>query len=227
MAIQGFLETAAQDAGTDRAPRRTLHLEARGATAGGEATDVVVQNISLDGLLLESPTALEPGETIFIDLPEAGLVGASVVWTSGDLFGCRFDRPLVPAVLAAAELRSSVAARGFGAADADRTARGDASPDDLPTRLQRLRKERGLTLAQVAGRLGVSKPTVWAWERGRARPLEERVDALAEALGVSRHELMATGETSVALRELLARSRDQIAAAFGTRPENVRIMIEL
>ena len=101
------------------------------------------------------------------------------------------------------------------------------SPDDLPARLQRLRKERGLTLAQVAGQLGVSKPTVWAWERGRARPIEERVDALAEALGVTRGELMATGETSLALRELLARSREQIAAAFGTRPENVRIMIEL
>jgi len=227
MAIHGFLETIAQDAGTARAPRRTLHLEARGATAAGEATDVVIQNISLDGLLLESPTALEPGESIVIDLPEAGTIGASVVWTSGDLFGCRFDQPLAPAVLAAAELRSTALATGFGTTGAEESARPDSPPDDLAARLQRLRKDRGLTLAQVAGQLGVSKPTVWAWERGRARPLEERIDALAEALGVTRSDLMATGETSVALRELLARSREQIAAAFGTRPENVRIMIEL
>lgn len=220
MAIHGFLESTTGTQNVGRAPRRTLHLEAHGATASGEATDVVIHNISLDGLLLESPVVLEPGSTIAIDLPEAGTVAASVVWTSGDLFGCRFDTPLPPAALAAAELRSLIAT------GLHLPARPDA-PDDLPTRIQRLRKERGLTLAQVAGQLGVSKPTVWAWERGRARPIEERVEALAHALGVTRGELMATGETSVAARELLARTREQIAAAFGTSAEKVRIMIEL
>lgn len=219
MAIHGFFDSL-QTEGIERAPRRTLHLEARGATAQGVATDVVIHNISLDGLLLESPTALEPGETIAIDLPEAGMVEASVVWASGDLFGCRFDNPLPPAALAAAELRSLV---GSGLNSPARS----ESPDDLAVRLQRLRKERGFTLAQVAAQLGVSKPTVWAWERGRARPIEERIDALALALGVSRSELMATGDTPVASRELVSRCREQIAAAFATRVENVRIMIEL
>ena len=216
MAIHGFLETT----GTDRALRRTIYLEARSATAAGEAAEVVIQNISLGGILLESPTALEPGEHLVIDLPEVGPVTAIVVWISGDLFGCRFDEPLSPAALAAAELRS------LAPPEAGAPVRADP-PDDLGTRLQRLRKERGLTLAQVASQLGVSKPTVWAWERGRARPIEERIDALAEALGVTRSELMAIGETSGALRDLVARSREQIAAAFGTRAENVRIMIEL
>ena len=136
-------------------------------------------------------------------------------------FGCRCDAPLPSAALAAAELRSLIAT------GLHLPSRAEGGPTISPTRLQRLRKERGFTLAQVAAQLGVSKPTVWAWERGRARPIEERVDALAEALGVTRGELMATGEPSLALRELLARSREQIAAAFGTRPENVRIMIEL
>ncbi len=216
MAIHGFLETT----GTDRALRRTIYLEARSATAAGEAAEVVIQNISLGGILLESPTALEPGEHLYIDLPEVGPVTAIVVWTSGDLFGCRFDEPLSSAALAAAELRSRAPPEAGSPVRAD-------PPDDLGNRLQRLRKERGLTLAQVAGQLGVSKPTVWAWERGRARPIEERIDALAEALGVSRSELMSSGETSGALRDLVTRSREQIAAAFGTRVENVRIMIEL
>ena len=216
MAIHGFLETTR----TDRALRRTLYLEARSATAAGDAAEVVIQNISLGGLLLESPTALDPGESLVIDLPEVGPVSASVVWTSGDLFGCRFDEPLPPAALAAAELRS------LAVPETNTPVRADP-PDNLGIRLQRLRKERGLTLAQVAGQLGVSKPTVWAWERGRARPIEERIDALAGALGVTRSELMATGETSGALRDLLARSREQIAAAFGTHAGNVRIMIEL
>ena len=216
MAIHGFLETTR----TDRALRRTLYLEARSATAAGDAAEVVIQNISLGGLLLESPTALDPGESLVIDLPEVGPVSASVVWTSGDLFGCRFDEPLPPAALAAAELRS------LAVPETNTPVRADP-PDNLGIRLQRLRKERGLTLAQVAGQLGVSKPTVWAWERGRARPIEERIDALAEALGVTRSDLMATGETSGASRDLLARSREQIAAAFGTHAGNVRIMIEL
>lgn len=220
MAIHGFLESISGQHSEGRAPRRTLYLEAQGATASGEATDVVIHNISLDGLLVESPIALEPGSALSIELPEAGVVAASVVWTSGDLFGCRFDAPLPPAALAAAELRSLIAT------GLHLPSRPDA-PDDLPTRLQRLRKERGLTLAQVAAQLSVSKPTVWAWERGRARPIEERIDALAEVLGVTRSELMATGETSVMARELLIRSREQIAAAFGTSPDKVRIMIEL
>ena len=48
-------------------------------------------------------------------------------------------------------------------------------------RLNHLRRERGMTLAQVASALGVSKPTVWAWEKGKARPLPERIAAIAES----------------------------------------------
>ena len=51
-------------------------------------------------------------------------------------------------------------------------------------------------------------------------------EALAVALGVSRSELLSRGDPA-GLNELLDKSREQIAAAFGTGRENVRIMIEL
>ena len=59
-----------------------------------------------------------------------------------------------------------------------------ANGEALAARLGRLRREAGLTLADVAAALGVSKPTVWAWEKGKARPLPERLGAIAAALGV-------------------------------------------
>ena len=97
---------------------------------------------------------------------------------------------------------------------------------DRDARLARLRRTAGLTLAEIATRLGVSKPTVWAWEQGKSRPAESRIDALAEALGVTRADLL-PGPGVGALQELLARSRNQIARTVGVGADKVRIMIEL
>ena len=59
MAVAGHLEETS--GGAAREPRRKLLLEAAGATAAGEATGVLVHNISATGLLLESPVALAVG----------------------------------------------------------------------------------------------------------------------------------------------------------------------
>ncbi|HVR92196.1 MAG TPA: helix-turn-helix transcriptional regulator [Novosphingobium sp.] len=217
MAISAHFEELSQPADTAREPRRKLLLEARGATASGEA-GVLVHNISATGLLLESAAALAADDPIEIELPQAGATSAKVVWTSGRLAGCQFDAPISAAALSAAQLRSA-ATPGIELAG--------AVPDEaFAAQLQRLRRERGLTLAQVAAQLGVSKPTVWAWERGKAHPVESRLDALAAALGVTREALL-PARAAPALRALLAQCREQIASAVGTLPANVRIMIEL
>jgi transcriptional regulator with XRE-family HTH domain len=98
--------------------------------------------------------------------------------------------------------------------------------ESFGTRLQRLRKERGLTLAQVATRLSVSKPTVWAWEHGKAKPVEARIEALALVYGVHASDLVQS-RISPALFELIARSKEQIAEVVGTSPAKIRIMIDL
>jgi transcriptional regulator with XRE-family HTH domain len=205
----------------EREPRRKLLLDAQGTPASGEATAVLVHNISASGMLIECAPGPLPGETIEIDLPDAGPTAARIVWTSGRLCGCRFDAPVSNATLSAARLRSAVSAV------IDVELAQAAVPDEpLGSRIGRLRKARGLTLAQLANRLDVSKPTVWAWEKGRARPLDDRLDALAGALGVRREDLLSTRDDA-ALQELVARCRDELARACGASPDKVRIFIEV
>jgi transcriptional regulator with XRE-family HTH domain len=220
------------DRSTDiaRAPRRTLFLEALGAFRGDGEVAVMVHNISVTGMLLESEVELEQGEVISVDLPDVGLAAARVIWSSGALFGCQFEHPISASALIAAELFSR---RGGARVEAPprrsvTSGEGAASAGDesFGLRIQRLRKARKLTQAQVASAVGVSKPTVWAWEQGRARPVEARMEALAAVLGVDRAALLARPDHRM-MGELLTRSREQIAAAFGTSAENVRIMIEL
>ncbi len=96
----------------------------------------------------------------------------------------------------------------------------------LGKKLEQIRKGRGLTLAQVADQLGVSKPTVWAWEKGKARLLDERFPAIAYALGVDAHELMLP-EHAASWAAIVEESRHQIAEAIGVDADQVRIMIDL
>jgi transcriptional regulator with XRE-family HTH domain len=220
MAINAhFEETDAAD--RPRGARRQLRLEAQGALASGGSTDVLVHNISATGLLLESPVALAIDERIGIDLPLVGATWASVIWVSGNLYGCQFDAPISTAALSAAQLRSAVEA------PVDIIPAREGPQDrSFGARLQRLRKARGVSQAYIAGRLGVSKPTVWAWEHGKAHPIGSRMEALAEALGVPLSELQ-QGPATPIVDDLTSRSREQIAAAIGTSPENVRIWVEL
>lgn len=223
MPIAAHFEPTPASVSHDDDPRRdvrhVLRLEALGAIAGGEQTRVTVHNISASGLLIETAATLEIGETIVLELPEAGERIATVSWASEAYYGCQLDRPLSAGELGAAQLR------------------GVAAPDPRPPltkvdeafghRLQRLRKLRGLTLAQIAEQLGVSKPTVWAWEQGRSRPVGNRIDPLADVLGVSRAELHPDADFKTPLHELLARVRSEIAAVSGASPDKIRIMIEL
>jgi len=84
-----------------------------------------------------------------------------------------------------------------------------------------------LTLADVAATLGVSKPTVWAWEKGKARPLPERLNAIAAALRVDPDLLAPEPAVPRELDAVIAESRQRIAEACGIAPGAVRIMIEL
>lgn len=202
-----------------REPRRRLLLHAQGSPSSGGPTAVLVHDISATGLLIECAAELAAGESIEIDLPEAGATSARVVWASGRLYGCEFAAPISAAALSAAQLRS--AAEGT----ADLAAKPGAD-ESLGNRLQRLRKARGLTLAEVAARLDVSKPTVWAWEKGRARPLDNRIEDLAQVLGVPASDLI-SGQDSAVLQSLVAQCRDDIARVCGTAADKVRIFIEL
>lgn len=219
MVIAAHFDKSPEAAGKARDPRRMLRLEAHGRTADGDRAPVLVHNISASGLLLESEIPLGPEERIDVDLPQAGTISARVIWVSGSYYGCQFDAAISTAVLSAAQLRSE--APGDVAADLRMPAAGS-----FGIRLQRFRKDRGLTQAALAEQLGVSKPTVWAWEQGKARPVESRMAALAQALDVPAEDLLIESDPSL-LGDLIARAKGQIAGALGVSPDKVRIVVDL
>lgn len=219
MVIAAHFDRSPVEPGKARDPRRTLRLEARGLTASGDTARVLVHNISASGLLLESEVALGRNERIDVDLPRAGTIPARIIWVSGSYYGCQFDAAISTAVLSAAQLRSE--APGDAVVDPRVPAAGS-----FGTRLQRLRKERGLTQAALAEQLGVSKPTVWAWEQGKARPVESRIDALAQALDVPAADLLVEADSGF-LGDLIARAKGQIAGALGVSPDKIRVLIDL
>ncbi|HSJ79536.1 MAG TPA: helix-turn-helix domain-containing protein [Erythrobacter sp.] len=222
MAIKAHLGSPTATDSQRANPRRALRLEASGLGPDGEEANVTIHNISAAGLLLETGLALTTGEQLALDLPEAGIVTAVIVWRSERLFGCAFEHALGPAALAAAQLQG-LAPTSPGHAPLHGAGTGGA----LGPRLNRLRREAGLTLADVAAALGVSKPTVWAWEKGKARPLPERLDAIATALGIAPEELAETTGTAGDTVTVIEECRMRIATACGTQPGSVKIMIEL
>ncbi|MDP3781335.1 MAG: helix-turn-helix transcriptional regulator, partial [Sphingopyxis sp.] len=170
-------------------------------------------------------------DRIEIELPHAGDITAVVIWASGRLFGCQFEGPVSPATLSAVELKSAVAPTpeptpaiaappGMDEVDAD-----PASDEAFGDRLQRLRTSAGLSLAEVAKRMGVSAPSVSGWEKGRARPTRGRVVKLAAILRVPTSDLLDHAAPEE-FQELVDRSREQIAHAAGVSPDRVRITID-
>jgi transcriptional regulator with XRE-family HTH domain len=226
MAITGYFRLAAPAADARGSARRTLSLPAQGThdnrNAGGSGIAVLIHNISETGLLLESDAGLAVGDPIGIDLPHAGESPATVMWISGRLAGCRFDTPVSSATLSAAQLRSSVTHDP----QLDEDAAASTADEAFGQRLQRLRAQAGLNQAEVAERMGVSAPSVSGWEKGRARPKHGRMAALAAILGVPTSELLGDPAPEE-LRDLIERSRVQIASAVGTSADKVRNIIEL
>ena len=56
---------------------------------------------------------------------------------------------------------------------------------NIGDRIREARTKLGLTQAQLAGWVGVSSQTVWAWEAGRVKPTHEHLEELAFRCEVS------------------------------------------
>ena len=67
--------------------------------------------------------------------------------------------------------------------------------EGMAQRIKQLRKEKGLTLEQVAGVVGVGKSTVRKWETGMiANMKRDKIALLAKALGTTPAYLMGWNE---------------------------------
>ena len=61
---------------------------------------------------------------------------------------------------------------------------------DLADRIRHFRTERGLTVRALAAKLEISHQAIVSWEVGRNAPPVRRLDALADALGVTVPDLL-------------------------------------
>ena len=95
-----------------RSARRALKL---GVGTGAE--EVTILDLSLTGALLETSVAMLVGANFEVDLPQGGRIEATIVWNSGEYYGCQFELPIAPSVLSAALLQSAPAVAENVAAD--------------------------------------------------------------------------------------------------------------
>lgn len=115
------------------------------------------------------------------------------------------------------------------------------APADFAQQLRSLREARGLSIRALAALVGVSKVTIWKWEKGDSAPRARSLLPLAKALQVAPYELGVSGPLAMkmpdqielesqdqpeALADVIARAKRMIAEASGTTPQNITISIE-
>lgn len=217
-------------------PRRRLQLAA-GARQGDRMANVAVLNLSQSGLLLRTDVDLALDEPLMVRLPTGEDHAARVVWSADDLFGCRFLKPLTRAQVSIAEVKADV-----GEHAEDRAQAGDGQ-ETIGARVKRERLASGLTLAELASLVGVSKPTLWKWESNRIRPRQEMLKPLACALGIGELELVygappappaptvrgkerGGARRSLNLAQIIGESRRAIAEAAGIDEDRVEISLD-
>ncbi len=89
-----------------RATRRLLRLNVP-ASASGDATEALIHNISERGFQVETATPLEEGDTLIVELPQAGATAAVVIWARGCFAGCQFENRISKAAISAGLLKAA------------------------------------------------------------------------------------------------------------------------
>ena len=87
-------------------PRSRTHLTGSLTPLVLEPHNIVVHNLSSEGLLVESYHAIPVGSDVMFEIADLGKVSARVVWREGHLYDCTFTEPL-PSQLVHSKLRQS------------------------------------------------------------------------------------------------------------------------
>lgn len=99
--------------------------------------------------------------------------------------------------------------------------------EGMAQRIKTLRKERNLTLEQVADIVGVGKSTVRKWETGMiANMKRDKIASLAKALGTSPEYLMGWEETKSSPSEIvLTEGEEKLIELFRKVPEDKQQLV--
>jgi hypothetical protein len=87
------------------APRRTLSLGTL-ASSDPESWRVVIHDLSETGLRIQTGMLLDVGDEIEVELPEAEIAVARVVWSDDSTYGCEFLSPITRGAVSASLLLS-------------------------------------------------------------------------------------------------------------------------
>lgn len=220
-----------------RQSRRRLNLSSEVTTPAGQIADAIMLNISSSGLLLRTDLPLEVDEQIVVAVPAAGDRSATVIWASDSLFGCKFTSPLPVAALSAAQLESPAEFPGPAIPQSNQRGSAATQKEGFGSRLVRFRKRKSYTQGELAHLLGVSKTTVWKWEKDGARPRKSIMGRLASALGVTEEELLVgdmanqpakqVNDAKSNLAATIFDAKQKIAEAAGTDASQVTVTIEI
>lgn len=90
-----------------RCRRHRLILEVEAKDSSPTSSPVTVYDISNTGFLIETNSSFSVGETIEVKLPHVGFQRAEIVWTSGQLVGCKFTHALTQGAVSAARLEGA------------------------------------------------------------------------------------------------------------------------
>lgn len=137
MVLSAQLETSATDIDRRISDRHVLKLRVPGSTTSGSGIPVLIHDISVTGLLIQTEAGLDIGTMLEIHLPEVGAQAANVVWNRDQFFGCEFQSPLSKAGLSAALLKSYTGQEDRAGAAAFEDAY-DTEADKLPRNVRLL-----------------------------------------------------------------------------------------
>lgn len=217
--------------------RRKLTLVNHSRASLIAGMDVRIHRLSATGMLMETDAPLSVGEPIELILPEDVRCLGMVVWASGKIYACQFDKSLPNDAINAVDPEVPDSKRTGEAQLAVSLAENDGE-ETLGARIKRLRRAGGHSMVRLAAAVGVSKPTLWKWETDAVRPRQDTLRRLANVLGVTELQLLYGSSNQVSQRderkdvglevaeEAIAASKAGIAGLFGIDPSRVRIMIE-
>jgi len=81
-----------------RAARRPVAIRAQLRPPGSDRLMVEVTDLSETGFQIETVYRLKTGSTVWLAIPTLAPLEAIVAWNRARHYGCRFQRPLYPAV---------------------------------------------------------------------------------------------------------------------------------
>jgi len=113
MALAAELYLDSQSAEARSIDRRDVDIDATIRDQNARPVDVTVTNLSRAGFAVEAAIDLPVDHELAIGIAGVGIRSAAVVWRAGQLYGCRFTRPLTPAEFERALVADSVVTADF------------------------------------------------------------------------------------------------------------------